>query len=596
MPVSDTRVKLCTEVFAGIRVIKYFNWEERFGDLIKKQRSKEVVETRKELKLFAFNIFIMIVFPVVGMAATFLAYSFSGNQISASNAFALLAFFNIMRFPLNQLGTAIISAQQAKVAIHRLSKMLRLISTYKPPTATAPSSSASEGEKQSVISCLSASFAWNGNELKLGSKDKDNDTSYIESAQLRNVTFDVKQGELLFVCGTVGGGKSTLMNGLLGEIDLLRGESHVRGKIAYVPQEAWIQNASIRDNILFGSDFHEDHYNSIIDAVVLAPDINRFDDRDFTIIGEKGVTLSGGQKQRISLARAGYSVLCGKSDIVLLDDPLSALDAETGGKVFDNLLGPAGIMKATTRVLVTHAIQYIPQGDCLLVISNGKSIYFGKAGGLEEIIAGFVASGSLEDAESLRSLLAAGEPKHEDGNSSQISSQETTAKMQTPVSVKASGISISKSVVGVSKLMTKEEAAAGVVSFEVVKAYFDAAGGVCFILALCISLSLERVAYAGSDFWLAVWTSADAGGGAGLPSFLPTGRDTGPFYVGIYIGISVLACFFAYFRTWLFAEGGAKASIVLFSRLLDALLRSPVTFFEVLFLFSPSFSPPFSRY
>jgi ABC-type multidrug transport system fused ATPase/permease subunit len=153
----------------------------------------------------------------------------------------------------------------------------------------------------------------------------------------------------------VGSGKSSLLSGLLGEMHKQNpnGLININGSIAYVPQQAWIQNATIRDNILFNLDFEKDIYEKIIEACSLKPDLAIMPAGDLTEIGEKGINLSGGQKQRISLARALYA----RADIYLLDDPLSAVDSHVAKNLFDKVIGPKGILKdkvAINKIYITQ--------------------------------------------------------------------------------------------------------------------------------------------------------------------------------------------------------------------------------------------------
>lgn len=152
--------------------------------------------------------------------------------------------------------------------------------------------------------------------------------------------------------GGIGSGKSSLLSALLGEMyKLNEGKINVNGSIAYVSQQAWIQNSTVRDNILFGRDYNELYYNRVISACSLLADFDIMPLRDKTEIGERGINLSGGQKQRISLARALYA----KADIYLLDDPLSAVDAHVGKSIFDNVVGPNGLLKNKVEI---HFLYY----------------------------------------------------------------------------------------------------------------------------------------------------------------------------------------------------------------------------------------------
>lgn len=178
----------------------------------------------------------------------------------------------------------------------------------------------------------------------------------------------IPKGNLAAVVGIVGAGKSSLLSAFLGEMEKQNGRVNTVGSIAYVSQQAWIQNATLQDNILFGKLLDTKLYNKIIDACALRQDLEMLPGGDQTEIGEKGINLSGGQKQRVSLARAVYN----NADIYFLDDPLSAVDSHVGKHIFENVLGPNGLLKKTTRVLVTHGITYLPEVDSIVVLKDGE--------------------------------------------------------------------------------------------------------------------------------------------------------------------------------------------------------------------------------
>lgn len=168
--------------------------------------------------------------------------------------------------------------------------------------------------------------------------------------------------------GSVGSGKSSLIAAFLGEMDKISGKVNSYGSIAYVSQQAWIQNATLKDNILFGLPLNAELYENVLEACALKPDLEILPGGDLTEIGEKGINLSGGQKQRISLARAVYS----NADIYFLDDSLSAVDSHVGKHIFDKVIGPKGILKHKTKLFVTHGVTYLPQTDQIIVIKDCK--------------------------------------------------------------------------------------------------------------------------------------------------------------------------------------------------------------------------------
>lgn len=166
----------------------------------------------------------------------------------------------------------------------------------------------------------------------------------------------------------MGSGKSSLISAFLGEMDKLSGKVNTYGNVAYVSQQAWIQNATLKDNILFGQPLNTELYEKVIEACALKPDLEILPGGDLTEIGEKGINLSGGQKQRVSLARAVYA----NADIYFLDDPLSAVDSHVGKHIFDKVIGPRGLLKNKTKLLVTHGITYLPQTEQILVMKDGR--------------------------------------------------------------------------------------------------------------------------------------------------------------------------------------------------------------------------------
>jgi ATP-binding cassette subfamily C (CFTR/MRP) protein 1 len=192
--------------------------------------------------------------------------------------------------------------------------------------------------------------------------------SWDDDQVLKNINIRLEKNSLSAVVGTVGSGKSSLISAFLGEMEKISGRVNTVGSIAYVAQQAWIQNASLRDNILFGKSFDKVLYDKVIESCALKPDFEMLPAGDQTEIGEKGINLSGGQKQRVSLARAVYA----NSDVYFLDDPLSAVDSHVGKHIFEKVLGPEGLLKNKTRVLVTHGITYLPQTDKIIVLKDGE--------------------------------------------------------------------------------------------------------------------------------------------------------------------------------------------------------------------------------
>ena len=157
---------------------------------------------------------------------------------------------------------------------------------------------------------------------------------------------------------------------MLNEMETVAGSVSINGSIGYVPQEAWLQNATVRDNITFGRKFDEEFYTKCVKSAALRTDLEILPSGDQTEIGEKGINLSGGQKQRVSLARAAYA----SPDILLFDDPLSAVDPHVAKEIFENLISKSSFMREKTRILVTHATQFLPKCDRVILLSKGTVV------------------------------------------------------------------------------------------------------------------------------------------------------------------------------------------------------------------------------
>ena len=211
--------------------------------------------------------------------------------------------------------------------------------------------------KEPYISISEASCSWN---------------QEILSNTLSEITLDVRNGNMLAITGAVGSGKSSLLTAILGELPLYRGSISYHGKVAYVSQMPWAFSGTIRENILFGLAFNEERFQQIVHVCELKKDLANFGNGDLTEIGQRGITLSGGQKARVGLARAVYS----GADIYLLDDPLSAVDAKVGRRLFESCI--LGHLSGHIRLLVTHQLQYLKDVDRVLVMENGSIIHQGE--------------------------------------------------------------------------------------------------------------------------------------------------------------------------------------------------------------------------
>ncbi|CAB4062685.1 ABCC10 [Lepeophtheirus salmonis] len=329
MSAKDDRVKIIAEIIEGIRVIKYYCWESFFTDKTNSHRNNEIYYLKWPL----------------------------GNPLTAAKVFTSMALFAMLSGPFNAFPFVINGLIEANVSIKRLARFLSLPSINRIKYFTEYKDENTKASKEIEtkipdIQIMEASFGF--------TKD---------CFTLRNIDVSIKRQEFVGVLGPVGSGKTTFLNAILGELEKQSGKISVRDPlsgIAYVQQVPWIQNKSIRDNILFGEMYIHGKYTKVIKACCLDHDFKHLHRGDHTIAGEKGAALSGGQKARIALARAIYQ----DKDIYLIDDVFSSLDVNVGYKVYTEVM--LNLLKRKTRILCTHNPQYINDANIVIKIKDGE--------------------------------------------------------------------------------------------------------------------------------------------------------------------------------------------------------------------------------
>ncbi|KAF5894747.1 multidrug resistance-associated protein 1, partial [Clarias magur] len=557
MKSKDNRIKLMNEVLNGIKVLKLYAWELAFRDKVSRIRETELRVLKKAAYLAAMSTFTWVCAPFLVALSTFAVYVLvdENNILDARKAFVSLALFNILRFPLNMLPMVISSMVQASVSLKRL----RVFLSHEELEEDSVERSAATGSPES-IRITDGTFSW--------SKD--------DPPALKGINVCIPEGALVAVVGQVGSGKSSLLSALLGEMEKKDGSVSVKGSVAYVPQQAWIQNATLKENIVFGQEMKQSCYQSVLEACALLPDLEILPGGDDTEIGEKGVNLSGGQKQRVSLARAVY---CDRA-VYLLDDPLSAVDAHVGKHIFDKVVGPQGLLRGRTRMLVTHGLSFLPQVDLILVMEDGQ---IREAGSYAELLGRHAAF-----AEFLRTHTNAEQEEESQGvgdtsprktlenggpaallRRSQVSLDASGAVKQKTESKDAEEQKTTKSA-DAAKLTEADKAKTGRVKFAVFWDYMKAIGLCLSIFSICLFFA-HHVASLGSNYWLSLWTDDPVINGT------QSNRD---MRLGVY-GVLGLAQGIAVFSYSISVSiGGILASRFLHETMLYNVLRSPMSFFE----------------
>ncbi|XP_069503216.1 multidrug resistance-associated protein 1 isoform X2 [Ambystoma mexicanum] len=560
---KDNRIKLMNEILNGMKVLKLYAWEIAFKEKVIGIRQQELKVLKKSAYLSAVGTFTWVCAPFLVALSTFAVYVLidEKNVLDAEKAFVSLALFNILRFPLNMLPMVISSMVQASVSLKRLRVFLSHEELETDSIVRGPVKG-SDGS----ITVKDATFSW----------------SRSDPASLKEINVTIPEGSLIAVVGQVGCGKSSLLSALLGEMEKIDGFVAVKGSVAFVPQQAWILNASLKDNIIFGREVNEGLYKRVIEASALIPDLEILPSGDRTEIGEKGVNLSGGQKQRVSLARAVYC----NSDVYLLDDPLSAVDAHVGKHLFEHVIGPKGLLKKKTRVLVTHGVGYLPQMDSIIVMVDGKITEMGsyqdllkQDGAFAEFLRTYANAEQSEDSGGDAPSPTSLQSKHLEngvlvGASSdkqllrQFSSSSETSKSLHQTST--TDLQKSATVKDAWKLTEADKAQTGRVKLSVFWEYMKAIGLVISFLSIFLFLC-NHVAALSSNFWLSLWTDDEVVNGT---------QQYTKVRLAVYgtLGISQGIAVFGY--SMAVSVGGIFASRYLHLDLLHNVLRSPMSFFE----------------
>ncbi|GAA5878573.1 hypothetical protein JCM1840_007455 [Sporobolomyces johnsonii] len=596
---TDKRARLIGELLGGMKVLKFFAWEVPYLEKLRGYRAKELHQVRSLLVSRAATTGVAMSLPTLATVIAFIVYASTGHRQNAASIFTSFTLFQLLRMPLMLLPMSLSTITDALNALGRLTEVFlaeeRSNAFEVDPKAelaisvkeaafqweSSPPDTAPKPKKEQAK--LASRLKGQKKEAKKAAKRKEQaakveltlaentptdpevaensgdvtgdipdtaqsaatpDEAEKEVLQLRNINLSIPKGQLCAVVGSVGSGKSSLLQALVGEMKCTRGEIAFGGSISYAAQQAWMQSCSLRDNILFGRPYDEVRYKQVIHDACLEADIEMLPYGDATDIGEKGVTLSGGQKQRVNIARTLYY----DADIVLLDDPLSAVDAHVGKHLFENAI--CGALAGKTRILVTHALHFLPRVDYIICLEHGKITEEGtyadlvadKDGAFSALMEEF--GGDLEEKKEEKDE-AEEEAIEEEGGKSKKQGDKPKAK----------------------GLMQEEERATGSVSKAVYGHIFTLANGWVTFTLLLLSVILQQGAQVVGSYFL-VWWQEDA-----------FNKSMG-FYEGMYAMLGVLQAVFSFFMGLATSWIGYNVSKALHHAAIQGVLRAPMSFFD----------------
>ncbi|KAF0506686.1 P-loop containing nucleoside triphosphate hydrolase protein [Gigaspora margarita] len=608
MAATDKRMGVINELLQAIRVIKFFAWEDQFRAKIMSARDNEIKEIKRRLMQWVYMICLWTSLPLIIMVAVFITYTkLFGNELTAAVAFTALALFNNLRHALDEMPSMLVYIIQAQVSNSRIEKFL------KDPEIDRKCSI--QNFNDPYIGFKSATFQWPDGEDSIDNSSVSVDLTMqtpLNKFTLKNLNVSFPVNELSIICGPTGSGKTSLLMALLGEMECVDGRvflprmttesSNKLGGapsgVAYVAQTAWLQNATIRDNILFGLPFDQETYAKVLRVCALDRDLEILEFGDQTEVGEKGITLSGGQKQRVALARAVYS----QAKIIIIDDCLSAVDSHTAKHIYEQCL-VGDLMKDRTRILVTHHVGLCLRGAAKVVVMKDGQI--SGEGTVEKILAtGLLDGVTLESEEE-----------------SETSVEDVTdAKSQKNKTIRE----------GDGKLVAEETRAVGRVEWKYYKLYLVASGGFWYWMSLLLLFIVAQTIQVGQEWWIREWTKAYNDPysqihqfaltiSGGITSFLqenlhnsmknfalssyvlsPTlnhsistdhfssvniweethERVNVDYYLGVYVSIGLVCTILTSFKAYYMFMGSLVASRKLHNDMLDKILSATIRFYD----------------
>lgn len=441
---------------------------------------------------------------------------------------------------------------------------------------------------------------------------------------LRNLTYQVKAGELMIIVGRVGSGKSSVLMSILGELPLAAGRMQIRGRLSYASQEPWIFAGTVRENVLFGKKFNEARYKEVLRACSLDRDVKLFPQGDETVVGERGVSLSGGQKARINLARAIYY----DADIYLLDDPLSAVDTVVAKHIFNECI--RGFLKDKAVLLATHQTQFVRKDTKVLFLQEGRQVACRSYADNKDLQL-FIGS-TWEKSDSESALSSAKHTRHRPQGPRLSTGTQSTSPMKPikqttettadeekqPLITTAdadgggegsgdgsntggSGGSVAGSVEsgdenspadsqekisGEAPMKQHVESSSSqLVGGSIYWHYLKACAAPLLIFVVAISNLGTQLLFNGSDFWLSYWTDTEQrkaanGGSSDYPPVTLTDQLTLQENAIVYtVLIGGLFCL-TLLRTTCFFITCMRSSINLHTSLFKSVLKAPIKFFD----------------
>ena len=632
----DVRMKVTTETFDNLKVLKLYSWEDEFLNRIDTARDAEIENLRKRFDVSNINLSLLWFAPVATSVASIGVYQYYNDTLKVEDIFTCLGIFTSLQGPLRMIPVILNNFYETSISMARIQKYLgedeiregniirndeqtnkegiaikvengcfswgvspsdkkegesykemekrvrkektqindinkrsNTNSNYGPvELSTSVSNTSMNSINEDDIETVMSGKSSNSKRNKINDSivngglippSLDNEhtssssSSSTSSCTLKNINLTVNKGEFICIIGEVGSGKSSLLQAILNNLipTTQNYKLILNGTVSYVSQIPWIQNATVKDNILFYQQLDMTRYNKVIELCELKPDLEVLVGGDLTEIGEKGINLSGGQKARISLARALYA----NKDIYIFDDPISALDAHVGMNIMNNCI--IGYLKGKTRILVTHALQYVSYADRIIYMKEGQIEWEGTYQDIkrQEFFNSFY--------ERMKTLNRKNSKELEED----ISQQQHMTNKSKSKSNNNSNASSNSNNGQIKRITCDEDKEEGNVSLEVYKEYIQYIGGWFIILIFLVLLSVMQGFKGASDIWLGYWSDHQS-------------PEKNTKYFIIYSILGLTGCVFNYLKVRLSAYSSIRTSSILHKKMIHSLIRAPISTFH----------------
>ena len=647
MILKDKRMKVITETFNNIKILKLYAWEEEFQKKINDSRENELQNIIDGFNQHNLNSTIQWFAPVATSIISIGAYQYYHDTLKIEDIMTSLRIFNSIQHPIRMIPGLINNFNEVAISMKRIQKYLfqdeinpgNIIKKDKymdtnnlsikivngnyswgiPPTSLAEikmqdlkargisldkfkkipkgKNFIPPKKKENLPSIeLSTKISENDsdsdnsknkNDISFISTDSNKDNKLIKQINniegglglfenkfekqkkkinplepiLKNINCEIKKGEFVCIIGEVGCGKSSLLQAILNSMLPLAGNSKifVNGSISYVSQIPWIRNTTIKENILFYQPYDEERYNQVVTLSELRPDLEIFQAGDLTEIGEKGINLSGGQKARVAIARALYA----EKDIYIFDDPISALDANVGMKIMKNCIIKHLCNK--TRILVTHALQYISFSDRIIYMNKGEIKWIGTYEEIKEQDFFKVFYEKMKRGEEGTTLKRKTSKEKREEFLKGDFGDETDKKFKKDVEFKNKELNTGK----IKKMMKEEKLGKEKINLSVYKDFLIKIGGVYTIILILVLMIIMDLSRSAQDLWLGYWTKNQK-------------QSKNKLYFFIFTLFGIAGCSFTYCKVRVQSNCNIRASRTIHKEMVESLIRAPIpTFHEI---------------